>query len=59
MTLQEVQSENFGSKPFLEVYIEMDDEVKTMGRKFMTFMDALKNAGGFMSVAFVGAMTLV
>lgn len=59
MTLQEVQSENFGSKPFLEVYIEMDDEVKTMGRKFMTFMEALKNAEGFVSVAFVGAMTLV
>ncbi len=37
----------------------MDDEVKTMGRKLMTLMDALKSAGGFMSVAFVGAMTLV
>lgn len=37
----------------------MDDEVKTMNRSLMTFMDALKSAGGFMSVAFVGALILV
>lgn len=37
----------------------MDDEVKTMSRKLLTFMHALESAGGFMSVAFIGAMILV
>ena len=37
----------------------MDDEVKTVHRKLITFMDALKNAGGFMSVVFVVALSLV
>lgn len=37
----------------------MDDEVKTVDRTVMSLMDALKNAGGFMSVVFVTALVLV
>ena len=39
----------------------MDDEVKTVNRKLVTFIDALKSAGGFMNVnvVFVGALILV
>ncbi len=59
MTLQDVHPDDFDEAPFLELYLDMDDEVKTMSRKLMTILDALKNAGGFMSVAFVGAMTIV
>ncbi len=59
MTIETFDSTEYGYKPFLSVYLEMDDEVKTVSRKLMTFMDALKNAGGFMSVICVVALTLV
>lgn len=59
MTVQEVPIEDFGTKPFLIVYIEMDDEVKTIERTLMTVIDALGNTGGFMSIIYVAALTLV
>lgn len=37
----------------------MDDEVKTVDRTVMSLLDAVKNAGGFMSVAFVAGLVLV
>eukprot|EP00347_Sterkiella_histriomuscorum_P008262 403345754 len=44
---------------FISLTIQMDDTVKTVSRTTMTFMDALKNTGGFMSVLFVIALNLI
>jgi len=37
----------------------MDDTVKTVTRTAFTFLDALKNTGGFMSVLFVIILNLI
>ena len=58
LNLQEIKSDGQNNS-YISVILQMDDTVKTVSRTAMTFIDALRNAGGFMSVLFVIAINVI
>ncbi|CDW80648.1 UNKNOWN [Stylonychia lemnae] len=56
---QELESIDAYNNAYIGVYIQMDDQVKTVNRKLMTILDALGNTGGFMSIIIVVAYAMI
>ncbi|CDW87692.1 UNKNOWN [Stylonychia lemnae] len=56
---QELEAVDAYNNAYIAIYIQMDDQVKTVNRKLMTFLDALGNTGGFMSILFVIAFAMI
>ncbi|CDW71381.1 UNKNOWN [Stylonychia lemnae] len=56
---QELESIDAYNNAYIGVYIQMDDQVKTVNRKLMTILDALGNTGGFMSIIIVIAYGMI
>ncbi|CDW83536.1 UNKNOWN [Stylonychia lemnae] len=56
---QELEAIDAYNNAYIGVYIQMDDQVKTVNRKLMTILDALGNTGGFMSIIIVVAYAMI